>query len=65
MAYSIKVDGMMCSHCASRVEAAAKSVEGVTDAKVSLDDKTVTVDGNDCTLVQVRKAIADAGYNVM
>lgn len=63
--YTVKVDGMMCGHCASRVEEAVKSVNGVTDAKVSLESKEVTVSGNDGTQGNVRWAISDAGYKVM
>ncbi len=63
--YTVKVDGMMCGHCASRVEEAVKSVNGVTDAKVSLESKEVTVSGNDGTQGNVRQAISDAGYKVM
>lgn len=65
MTYTVKVDGMMCGHCASRVEEAVKSVNGVTDAKVSLESKEVTVSGNDGTQENVRRAISDAGYKVM
>lgn len=64
MTYTVKVNGMMCGHCASRVEAAAKSVDGVADAKVNLDEKTVTVSGNDGTQGEVRAAITEAGYEV-
>ena len=63
--YTVKVDGMMCGPCASRVEEAVKSVNGVTDAKVSLESKEVTVSGNDGTQENVRRAISDAGYKVM
>lgn len=63
--YTVKVDGMMCGHCASRVEEAVKSVNGVTDAKVSLESKEVTVSGNDGTQENVRRAISNAGYKVM
>ena len=63
--YTVKVDGMMCGHCASRVEEAVKSVNGVTDAKVSLESKEVTVSGNDGIQENVRRAISDAGYKVM
>ena len=59
--YTVKVDGMMCGHCASRVEEAVKSVNGVTDAKVSLESKEVTVSGNDGTQGNVRRAISDSG----
>ena len=62
--YTVKAEGMMCAHCAARVEEAVKSVGGVTDARVDLAGKTVTVTGEDGTLDAVRRAITDAGYTV-
>ena len=59
----IEVEGMMCMHCAKRVEDACKSVTGVEDAKVSLDDKNVTVTSNgEIDKEAVVKAIIEAGY---
>ena len=59
----IEVEGMMCMHCAKRVEDACKSVSGVSDAKVSLDDKNVTV-SSESTLDKglLVSAIKNAGY---
>lgn len=37
------VDGMMCNHCKMTVEKALKSVEGVEDAVVNLEEKTATI----------------------
>ena len=37
------VDGMMCNHCKMTVEKALKSVAGVQDAVVNLEEKTVTI----------------------
>lgn len=59
----ISVDGMMCMHCAKRVEDACKSVSGIVDAKVSLDDKNVTVSANkEINKAELVKAIVNAGY---
>ena len=63
METKIYVDGMMCTHCKARVEQVCKGVPGVTDAVVDLQDKSVTVSGTPDIAV-VRKAIADAGYEV-
>ena len=60
----IKVNGMMCGHCKAHVETACKGVPGVTDAVVDLDAKNVTVTG-DANLAALKKAITDAGYEVM
>ena len=60
----ILVDGMMCTHCKARVESVCQAVEGVVDAVVDLQAKTVTITGNASAAV-LKKAIADAGYQVL
>ena len=62
----VHADGMMCMHCAGRVEAAVKALAGVVDAKVNLEEKSVTVECDDtCGEADVKKAITDAGYTVI
>ena len=60
----IKVNGMMCPHCKAMVEKVCKAVPGTQDAVVDLMAKQVTVTGN-ADLEQLKKAIVDAGYEVM
>ncbi len=60
----IKVNGMMCPHCKARVEAVCKAVAGAADAVVDLQEKQVTVTGN-ADVAQLKKAITDAGYEVV
>ncbi len=60
----IKVNGMMCPHCKARVEQVCKSIPGVADAVVDLEAKHVTVSG-DADLAALKKAITDAGYEVV
>ena len=60
----IKVEGMMCPHCKARVESVCKDIPGVADAVVDLQEKQVTVTG-DASLDALKKAIADAGYEVI
>ena len=60
----IKVEGMMCPHCKARVESVCKSFDGVKDAVVDLQLKQVTVIG-DTDLAALKKAIVDAGYEVL
>lgn len=62
MAYTIKVNGMMCGHCASRVQKAIENVGGVSGTTVNLDSKTVTVNADIDTLEKVKAAVNDAGY---
>ena len=60
----IYVNGMMCPHCKARVEQVCKAVAGTVDAVVDLQAKNVTVTG-DADVAVLKKAIADAGYEVV
>ena len=62
MEEKITVLGMMCSHCAKRVEDAALASNGVKEAKVSLEDKTLLVKGENLDLIDIRSRINAAGY---
>lgn len=62
----INVNGMMCEHCKATVEKVTKAVEGVSNSIVNLDAKNVTIEYTDGTdLDKVKKAITDAGYEVV
>ena len=60
----INVGGMMCTHCKAMVEKVCKAVPGTVDAVVDLQAKNVTVTG-DADVAALKKAIADAGYEVV
>ena len=60
----IHVEGMMCTHCAARVEKACMAVPDTESAKVNLKEKTVTVQGT-ASAEELHKAIADAGYKTV
>lgn len=60
----ITVNGMMCTHCKARVESICKAAQGVEDAVVDLQAKTVTVTGT-TDIDALKKAIGDAGYEVV
>ncbi len=65
MTKTIKIEGMMCTHCTGRVNDILNAIDGV-NATVSLEDKqavvTLSKDIADEVLV---KAITDAGYKVI
>ena len=62
----INVNGMSCNHCKNTVEEAVKSVSGVNDAVVSLEDKNVTIDMDESVKKEdLIKAIEDKGYEVV
>ena len=60
----LMIEGMSCSHCTGRVEAALNALDGVS-AKVSLENQTAVVTlrqpVSDEVLIQ---AVTDAGYSV-
>ena len=62
---TLSVEGMMCGHCAARVESALTVVKGVKNAKVDLDSATVTVAFNGTDEQKLRDAITAAGYRVI
>ena len=65
MTKTMKIEGMMCSHCTGRVDKALNDMDGVK-ATVSLEGKSaeveLTKDISDEALV---KAVTDAGYEVV
>ena len=63
----IKISGMSCAHCASRVENALKNVEGVEKAQVNLKNGEATVEYNPerLKLSGLENAVEKAGYNVV
>lgn len=60
----IRVGGMMCNHCKMTVENACKGVEGVVDAVVDLEAKTVTVTG-DASREALEKAIREEDFEIL
>lgn len=60
----ISVDGMVCSACQSTVKKAVKSLNGVKDVEVSLENKSafITYYPNLIKPEQIQKAINDKGY---
>ncbi len=65
MTKTIKIEGMMCTHCTGRVNDILNAMDGVS-ATVSLEEKqaVVTLD-KDVSDEMLTKAITDAGYKVI
>lgn len=61
----LKIEGMHCSGCSTRLERVLNGIEGVS-AKVSLENKNASVeyDTQKITLDQICEAIEDAGFEV-
>nr|WP_305067642.1 heavy metal translocating P-type ATPase [Methanocella sp. CWC-04] len=62
----LKITGMTCASCVSRVESALKSVKGVSEANVNLASEKATVlyDPEAATIDSMVDAVKDAGYGV-
>ena len=62
---TMKIEGMMCTHCSGRVEKALNAIDGVS-ATVDLEAKTAQITAEpqveDDTL---KAAVEDAGYEVV
>jgi copper chaperone CopZ len=63
----MKVHGMVCGFCAQGIEASLRKNPAVVDVMVSLESKLVVVEtrgAEDIADAELRKSIADAGYDV-
>lgn len=60
----LKIEGMLCAHCAERVQKALLSVDGVEKVVMSLDERTAAVISEDADSELFIEAVTDAGYEV-
>lgn len=63
---TLKIEGMTCGHCEARVTKALEEVVGVTNAKVSLEEGTATVEFENGKVTEdtLIDAVEEAGYEV-
>ena len=61
MTTELTVNGMTCGHCEKAVQNALKSVPGVQDVRVNLQDGTATVQG-DADPQALVAAVTEEGY---
>ena len=65
MEITMKIEGMQCGHCSSRVKGALEKVEGVASAEVSHETGKAEVTLSAAVADEVlTKAVTDAGYQV-
>ena len=56
---------MMCQHCVRHATEALEKIDGVSDVKVSLENKNAVIHINqNVTDEQITNAIVEAGYEV-
>ena len=60
----LKIEGMHCTGCSTRLERVLNNLEGVEEAKVSLEEKQATIkfDETKTNIENIKEAIADTGF---
>ncbi len=59
----LKVEGMMCEGCVNRVTTALKEIDVIAD--VSLENKSVSFEGDEEIVKKVASEIEDLGFDVV
>lgn len=61
---NLKIEGMHCAGCSTRLEKVLNNLEGVETAKVSLEEKKATIkyDETKINIETIKEAIEDAGF---
>ena len=61
---NLKIEGMHCAGCSTRLEKVLNNLEGVEIAKVSLEEKKATIkyDETKINIETIKEAIEDAGF---
>ncbi len=63
---TMKIEGMMCTHCTGRVEKALSAIDGVTAVEMSLEGKSATLTlSKDVDNQVLTDAVTQAGYEVV
>lgn len=61
----VGIEGMMCAHCASKVESTLKGIDNVSKVKVNLEKKEAVITYNDkLNKEEIEKRISDLEYKV-
>lgn len=61
---NLKIEGMHCAGCSTRLEKVLNNLEGVETAKVSLEEKKATIkyDETKISLESIKETIEDTGF---
>ncbi len=61
---NLKIEGMHCTGCSTRLEKILNNLEGVETAKVSLEEKKATIkyDETKINIENIKETIEDAGF---
>lgn len=60
----LKIEGMHCNGCSTRLERVLNNLEGVNKAKVELEkaEATIEFDETKISIEKIQEAIEDAGF---
>ena len=62
---NIEVEGMSCGGCVSKISNHLSENQRISDVKVSLENKTVIIEGeDDLSNMAIRNEIIDLGFTV-
>jgi copper chaperone len=61
----LTITGMTCDHCVNAVTGALQGVPGVTEARVSLDEKLAVVTGDAVDPAALVAAVEEEGYEAV
>ena len=61
----LTIEGMMCEHCAKRVNKAIYSIIGVESVEVDLASKKAVVISEDVSIDEMKEAVSEVGYKVV
>ena len=66
MEKTMKIEGMMCTHCSGRVKKVLEELPGVSEAIVSHEEGTAIVKlSSEVTDETLKKTVEDQGYKVI
>ena len=66
MKTELKIEGMMCSHCTSRVANSLVQLAGVTHVDVSLAEKKAVVEHEEgVDLALLKQTVEDLGFDIV
>ena len=65
MEITLKIEGMQCGHCSSRVNAALEKVAGVASAEVSHETGTAVITGDSLDAAALKAAVENQGFSVV
>lgn len=66
MKKKVFIEGMKCDGCANKVLERFRSIDGVTDVSITLEDKSALIESqNELIDSAIHESLADVKYNVV